>query len=57
MSLHIDLQKVRPKAGANVLEFCLVARPQGLGGGVRVHKVELTIDMGSHYPSGSTARL
>ena len=40
-----------PRAGDNTLEFCLAARPEGLGGGVRVHKVELRVDYGAHYPS------
>ena len=57
MTLHIDLCKVRPKPGGNTLEFCLAARPVGLGGGVRVHKVELAVNMGALYPSGHTARL
>jgi len=46
MTLRIDLttpETARPKPGRNLLEFCLAQRPVGLGGGARVHKLEIRV--------------
>jgi hypothetical protein len=52
MAIVIELRSVGlwPRHGHNLLGFCLRGRPIGLGGGVRVHKVELRVEY-SPYPS------
>jgi hypothetical protein len=50
MALTIDMQRVRPMQGWNTLEFCLAGRPDGLGGGARVHQVEIKVQYLA-YPS------
>ena len=49
--LDIELQRVRPRKGDNVLEIALESRANGLEGAIRVEDFELIVEYGP-YPSG-----
>ena len=42
--LEFDLNQVRPRRGANTLEFSLRERPDGFGGGISIDDVELIVE-------------
>ena len=42
--LEFDLNQVRPRRGANTLQFSLRERPDGFGGGISIDDVELIVE-------------
>ena len=42
--LEFDLNQVRPRRGANTLQFALRERPDGFGGGISIDDVELIVE-------------
>jgi len=52
--LEIDLNEVRPRRGANTLQFSLLARPADFGGGISIDDVELIVEY-DLFPGRATA--
>jgi len=53
--LDFTLEQVRPRQGRNLLELCLVSRPEGLVGDVTVEEVEILVEYSS-YPTQLASR-